>query len=68
MAHRWATIREVSERTGYNREHLRRLIRTGKIEAETVGRVYLVDPDSFAAYQARVAQHPHGGAQGVGDG
>ena len=68
MDHRWPTIREVSERTGYNREHLRRLIRTGTLKAEMVGRVYLVDPESFAAYQERVAQHPHGGAQGVGDG
>ena len=63
MEHRWPTVKEVCNRTGYSREHLRRLIRTGKVEAELIGRVYLVDPESFATYQKRVAPHPHGGPQ-----
>lgn len=67
MGHRWPTVKEISKRTGYCREHLRRLIRIGAIKTERVGRVYLVDPESFAAYQERVAQHPHGGARGAVD-
>jgi len=61
MGERWPTIAEIAERTGYNREHLRRLIRTGEVAAVKVGQMYLVDPGSFAAYYDRVRDKPQGG-------
>lgn len=44
------TVREASERSGYHPEHIRRLIRQGKINAELIGLVYFIDPESLQAY------------------
>lgn len=44
------SIEEASERTGYNREYLRRLIRRDKIEAVRIGPVYLIRVSSLKAY------------------
>jgi excisionase family DNA binding protein len=44
------TIKDASERTGYNPEYLRRLIRQGKVDAEKLGTVYLVDVNSLDRY------------------
>jgi len=64
MSERWPTVAEIAQRTGYHPEHIRRLIRWGKIRHEQVGRIYLVDPDSVAAYIQRAKQHPRGGPRG----
>jgi excisionase family DNA binding protein len=48
------TIKEVSEKTGYNEEYLRRLIRQGKIEAIKVGQAYLIRKDSLEKYLAEI--------------
>ena len=64
MAERWPTIRETSEKTGYNAEHLRRLVRSGKVRAELIGRVYFVDPTSLRAYMDEMSKLPQGGPQG----
>ncbi|MCB0172823.1 MAG: helix-turn-helix domain-containing protein [Anaerolineae bacterium] len=44
------TIKEASEKTGYNEEYLRRLIRQGKLEAIKVGPVYLIRAESLEKY------------------
>jgi len=48
----WASysVKEAAERTGYHEEHLRRLIREGKIEAVKIGPAYLIRVDSLEAY------------------
>jgi len=61
MGDRWPTILEIAERTGYNAEHLRRLVRAGRIAAVKVGQLYLVDPVSFDAYTESVKDKPQGG-------
>lgn len=44
------SIKEASEKTGYNEEYLRRLIRQGKIEAVKVGPAYLIRVESLDRY------------------
>ena len=48
----WASysIKEASEKTGYNEEYLRRLIRQKKIEAVKVGPAYLIRVESLNRY------------------
>ena len=46
----WLTVREAVKLSGYNPEHITRLIRQGKIEARKVSIVWLVSRDSFMAY------------------
>jgi excisionase family DNA binding protein len=48
------TIKEASEKTGYNEEHLRRLIRQGRIEATKVGPTYLIPAQSLEKYMAEI--------------
>jgi excisionase family DNA binding protein len=52
----WAaySIQEASEKTGYNPEYLRRLVRTGKLEHAKIGRVILIRVSSLAAYIAEM--------------
>ncbi len=44
------TIKEASQKTGYNEEYLRRLIRQNKIEATKIGTMYLIDIQSLEKY------------------
>lgn len=44
------TVEEASEKTGYNQEYLRRLIRNKKIEAVKISRVFLIKRDSLLEY------------------
>jgi excisionase family DNA binding protein len=46
----WVTTTEAARLTGYNAEHVRRLIRGGKIEAIKWGRDWLVHKESFLLY------------------
>jgi len=48
----WASysIKEASEKTGYNEEYLRRLVRQKKIEAIKVGPAYLIRAESLDSY------------------
>ena len=50
----YITIKEASDRTGYNAEYLRRLIRLNKIRAEKLGTVYLVNVASLDDYLATI--------------
>jgi excisionase family DNA binding protein len=44
------SVKQASEKTGYNPEYIRRLIREGKVEAVQVGRVYLIRIESLQGY------------------
>ena len=57
----WPTVPHLSTEYGYNAEYLRRLCRTGIIEARKVGHQWIVDPSSFEAYYASVKDKPTGG-------
>jgi excisionase family DNA binding protein len=46
----WITVTEASKLSGYNREHITRLIREGKIEAKKFSIVWQVSRDSLEAY------------------
>jgi len=56
MARFGVTVREASEQTGLNPEYLRRPIGQKKIDAELIGQVYFIKPQSLKAYiQAMLA-------------
>jgi excisionase family DNA binding protein len=48
------SIKEAAERTGYNEEYVRRLIRQGKLEAVKVGPSYLIRAGSLERYLAEI--------------
>ena len=48
----WMTVREVAEWTGYHPDHLRELIREGKIGAEKKGMSWWVSRQSVEEYLA----------------
>ena len=50
----WAScsVKEASEKSGYNEEYLRRLIRQGRIEAVKIGPAYLIRVESLEEYVA----------------
>jgi excisionase family DNA binding protein len=48
------SIKEASQKTGYNEEYLRRLIRQGKVEAIKVGPAYLIRAESLEKYIAEM--------------
>lgn len=48
------TIKEASEKTGYNEEYLRRLIRQGKLESEKIGPFYFIRAESLEKFMAEI--------------
>ena len=46
----WITTREAAEYSGYDIEHIRRLIRRGRITAVKKGRDWWINFDSFSTY------------------
>jgi excisionase family DNA binding protein len=46
----WITTAEAVKLSGYNADHLRELIRDGKIEAQKFGQVWQVSRASLVAY------------------
>ena len=50
MADDWISIHEATKLTGYHPDHLRTLIRQGRIVARKVVIVWLVDRSSLLAY------------------
>ena len=50
MSDEWITVREASQISGYNKEHLTRLIREGKIKAKKFSIVWQVSRKSIQAY------------------
>ena len=61
----WISVSEAAEITGYHPEHLRRLIRQGKLKAVRKGTMFWLDRselNSFVqeAQESRVADQRHG--------
>ena len=50
MADEWITSAEAAELSGYHPEHLRRLVREGRIKARKFGIVWQIDRKSLLAY------------------
>ena len=50
MADNWITTRQAVELSGYHPDHLRRLIRSGDIDARKFGIVWQVSQNSLLAY------------------
>ena len=46
----WLTVKEAAEQSGYNAEHIRRLIRNGAIKGRKVSIVWLIESKSLRAY------------------
>ncbi len=46
----WITTNEASQKSGYHPEHLRRLIREGKIEGQKFGIVWMVNLKSLLKF------------------
>ncbi len=46
----WITTTEAANLSGYHPEHIRRLIRQGKIKAEFKGTMFWVDRRAFEAF------------------
>jgi excisionase family DNA binding protein len=49
----YITIGEASKLTGYNPEHLRRLLRSGELDGKKLSILWLVNRESLTAYIAR---------------
>ena len=49
----WLTVGEAVKSSGYNADHLREVIREGKIEARKFSIVWMVNRDSLLAYLAK---------------
>ena len=60
----WLSTAEASSRSGYHVEHIRRLIRQGRLEAHRVGWMWFVNPDSLDAYVEDVKRYPQSGPRG----
>ena len=46
----WITVQEAAEISGYHPEHIRRLIREGKVDARKFSIVWQVDKTSLLTY------------------
>lgn len=52
----WIDVSEAAEKAGYHPDHLRRLIRHGKIAAKKRGTMWWVDKASLLEYMATVKE------------
>jgi len=52
----WLTVQEAAKLSGYNPEHITRLIRQKKIEARKFSIVWQVNRESLLAYREKVRQ------------
>lgn len=46
----WISVEEAAALSGYNAEHIRRLVREGQISAEKKGWMWWIDRKSLTAY------------------
>jgi hypothetical protein len=53
-AEEWLTVREAVKLSGYDPEHIRRLVREDKVKARKVSIVWLVDRKSLLSYIGKV--------------
>ncbi len=54
----WLTVREASELSGYNEEHITRLLRQGKLAGKKISVVWLINRESLLEYIAS-GKHSH---------
>jgi excisionase family DNA binding protein len=54
VAEGWITTSEAAELTGYTQDYCRQLAGAGRIEAQKLGRWWLVNKESLLQYQANV--------------
>jgi excisionase family DNA binding protein len=54
----WITTTEAKSLTGYNAEHIRRLVRAGKVKAKKWGKEWMVEKNSLLAYVEREGRGP----------
>jgi excisionase family DNA binding protein len=52
----WIDVSEAAEKAGYHPDHLRRLIRQGKIGAKKRGTMWWIDKASLLEYMATVEE------------
>lgn len=52
----WITVQEAAKISGYNEEHITRLIREGKITAKKFSIVWQVNRESLQAYISKTEQ------------
>jgi hypothetical protein len=50
----WITVNQAAKLSGYNEEHITRLIRAGKIKAKKFSIVWQVSRVSFQAYMNKI--------------
>lgn len=50
----WLTVNEAAKLSGYNPEHITRLIREGKVNARKFSIVWMVDRKSLSIYLKKV--------------
>lgn len=60
MSKEWITTQEAAKLSGYHPEHLRRLIRQEKIDAQKFGIVWQIDKQSLLDYLATAADSEDG--------
>jgi len=49
----WISVRDAAQLSGYNKEHITRLIREGKIKAKKFSIVWQISRSSLEAYIAK---------------
>ena len=54
MADKWLTTTEARKLTGYHLDHIRRLIKSGKVKGQKFGQVWQVDRTGLLAYMRRM--------------
>lgn len=57
----YLSLDDLAARTGYDREYLRKLAKSGKVDAFQVGATTLMNPDDLERYRhGRSSRGPHG--------
>ena len=55
MIEDWLSVSEAAERSGYDKEYIRQMVRAGgHFEAVKKGSIWLIEPDSFDDYCKRM--------------
>lgn len=54
----WLTTEDASKITGYNTEHIRRLVRAGKVDAKKWGREWMIKRSSLIEYMNNEGRGP----------
>lgn len=50
MSEQWITTTQAAQITGYNPEHIRRLVRAGKVASKKWGKEWMIEQASLLAY------------------